>query len=92
MLKKYTKADKRKLGLHDQNPKIWKEPLSFLHNKENNFFSLAQQSNLLTTVGLRWDLNSRPLRQPGNTSALSRLLSSIHTLCYRLSPFYFSSF
>lgn len=49
--KKYTKADKKRLGLHDQNLKIRKEPFRSFRDKGNmSFFFLAQQSNLLMMV------------------------------------------
>ena len=48
----YTKADKKRFGLCDQNLKIRKEPFrSFYTGKICHFFFfLAQQSTLLTTV------------------------------------------
>ena len=53
MLKKYTKADKKRFWLRDQNLKIRKEPFRSFHGKGNMsffFFPLAQQSNLLTPL------------------------------------------
>lgn len=38
MLKKYTKADKKRFWLHDQNLKIRKELFSFFHDKGNMSF------------------------------------------------------